>query len=808
MRHTIYFLLFFFGNALPMQTQTLRLHANLESIGIEVDLPMGYDTDQTSAAEFRYRVPGQAWVKGFPLSRIEWNNRPQFRGSIFMATAGTTYELAVTLTDSIPVFTQMILSGQITTRRDPKIAATANVRYVSPLGSDTLYTSDKPGNLQALLATSIVCGTTIILRGGEYAIGGLQINLTEDCTADSPIIFKAAPGENPVFNGGDSTQYVWMPHEFDPNMYFTAVAPGLENGALCILDGQRLFPYASVSPIIAGYPSLTDLKYGHAGYYRNGLSYFIKTPEGKNPNGHTVVLSRYANCMVFNGNKKHNFLYFKGLTFKYYGKGSCDYYFGNINQPSGCYTASTLQFSDASEVTVDSCIFWFNNNSIVFQGIANQNTIQNCRMYDQTGLWSHAAFKQSRDALLPVQIFGIQGDFGSFGRYLETSAILFQPATDTSQGNILRNNHIDGYVVGIAVGSGAEHDISNNDIGNCFDAIESTGGFVNHRIWGNRLHHSPVGMSMAVPAYGPFYVFRNVFDHLGSRFNYLNPNQTDGGDPHFVDCNNVGFPVSWGTALKLNAGTSTPYPGAIFFIHNTVHGIDSLGFNLYLWNNTWKKLWSRNNIYYTSAGSNFFFDGIQGLTSYSFDSESDNFYTVNQHSVARIRPLHGVQLCTTDTSLVHFEMLLQNITASTEVKVKNGNTLDPKFEDVSSGNFYLQPGSPMIDAAVSVPGFNDVFFGAAPDLGAFESTTVRTIELSDGSELSILIFPNPSAGGFEVRAQTPLISVAVFDNLGRCIATQRIKNEQSVQMVLDPGLFWIRIQSQDGRIITRLVQVF
>ena len=152
-----------------------------------IALPAGYDADETADATWRYRAIGQTWMSGFPLSRLEWNGRRQFRGSIFQATAGTAYELEITLTDSTPTVVQMVLSGQITTRPNPKIDATSNIRYVSPTGSSAVYTFDNPGNLQVLLAAPIQCGTTIMLRDGDYAVGDLQINLTADCTSDSPI---------------------------------------------------------------------------------------------------------------------------------------------------------------------------------------------------------------------------------------------------------------------------------------------------------------------------------------------------------------------------------------------------------------------------------------------------------------------------------------------------------------------------------------------------------------------------------------------------------------------------------------------
>lgn len=57
---------------------------------------------------------------------------------------------------------------------------------------------------------------------------------------------------------------------------------------------------------------------------------------------------------------------------------------------------------------------------------------------------------------------------------------------------------------------------------------------------------------------------------------------------------------------------------------------------------------------------------------------------------------------------------------------------DPRWVSPATGDVRLQPGSPAIDAGVPIPGFNDGYAGAAPDLGAFEYRPV-TLSISDVS---------------------------------------------------------------------------
>jgi hypothetical protein len=147
-----------------------------------------------------------------------------------------------------------------------------------------------------------------------------------------------------------------------------------------------------------------------------------------------------------------------------------------------------------------------------------------------------------------------------------------------------------------------ETDIYNNKINYCYNGINADGGSINTRIWNNEIDHCSVGLSFISGTYGPNYVFRNNIHHIIERKNHH-------FDIFFNDCNNVLSTKIWGTGIKLNASSKTATPPEMYFINNTFHSLDTLGFCMYLWNSTWKKIYSRNNIFYSEGMSSLFFDG-------------------------------------------------------------------------------------------------------------------------------------------------------------------------------------------------------
>ncbi len=762
----IFVLLIWFFTVLPASAQpALRLHPTLHSIGIEVDLPLPELTTDYSVAQVSYREIGNMYREGYPLTMLQIDSQLQFRGSVFEAKEGTEYEVRVLLFNKRGEKLDELFSTT-TTYSEPGIYPTSTLKYVSPQGSGSEYSNLNPGSLTELLASEIACGTTIILKGGKYEVGDLYLNLTNNCTQDSPIIFLAAENETPVFSGGDEKQYNWTLWSGDTTIYWTTIGKDIEYTALMMFDSIRLYPYPFLtSPDLApAYPSLSNLGYDVSGFYRKGNLVYCKTQPQKNPNQSHIIFSKKFTCLTVNGNGKSNFLLFKGITFEYYGKGKCDV--DILGNPSQCYPARTLYFLNTNQVLIDSCIFNYTNFPISFNGVCSGNIVQRCMITDQTGWWSHGAFKQTRETLYLEP--------GSYGRYLENSGIMFAPSEGgIMSGNIIQHNVITGVVSGIAVGASTPNykiydtDISGNVVSNCYDGIDVTSitsgaGCINTRIWNNEIHHCPVAFSLILPQWGPTTIFRNVVHHIAERKNH-------NFDVFFADCDNSISDKIWGTGLKVNTGAVNANPGSMMLFHNTFHSADTLGFPMYLWKSTWKNFVSRNNIYYSVGKSCLFFDDVQGDSLFSFDSQGDNFWNPVSGKIAILQPHNGVANCEFYSSVSALESGLKLATNSPLITI-SGYTLEPQF--IGKNDFHLSAKSELIDKGIVIQGINDKYSNQAPDIGAYESKSLSAV--TERAVEGISIFPNPFSGTVTITSTKPLIQIEFFSLEGKLLESRSV----------------------------------
>lgn len=763
------------------------------SCGMEIHLPAGFDSDQNAHCTVQYRVSGgPTWLKAYLPDRMLSLPTESFSVSLMNLKPNLDYEVRGEVVDSFPVFQKLSIPlRRFQTKAEPKILPTSTIKWVAPQGSGTDYTQQSPGDLATLIRAGLPCGTTVFLMDGIYETGDMRLNLNQTCDGSTPVIIMAAPGAKPILDGGYHTALNWNQSQNDSTFFSAGLPAAASYTNLFLLNGTRLFPYATVSGnIFSGNYHLAALNFGFDGFVRNDNSISLKTASGIDPRNALVILSQYFRCLTINGFGQENFLRIKGITFRYYGKSSV-----SLN---GAFGAMALRIIGSHQLVIDSCEFLFNDAPIFMEGGCNDVTIQNCHIQDNTGLWSHAMFKKSvanQNFIYPT----------SMGRQLENSGILYKDGTSGGSNLVVRNNLIDGIANGIGASTRAagiyNADIYGNTVVNCFDGLECDGNWSNLKIWGNDVSRILAGVSLAPPYHGPVYLYRNVFHHIISR-----ENKAD--DPYHVGCQPPVSYFSAGIGIKTNSGAAPLDGSFLHFINNTFHSEDSLGYVMYSWDDEWEKIDFTNNIFYAENSSAFFFNGMKNDSSYQFLSDHDNYFVKNSSVLAIIKEVHGQYQCHEVQEADSLQMKHRAISKSNLFQILSPLQADPLFVDPISDDFSLQVGSPMIDAGVVVDGFYD-YQGMLPDIGALESDSLGMMSLAEKANRTISIYPNPTDGELFISSKSLIQQVEIFDLHGKKLNSfeGNFAKEMKIDVGKWQGLIIISIQTSDGHFcIKTLVQ--
>lgn len=247
-------------------------------------------------------------------------------------------------------------------------------------------------------------------------------------------------------------------------------------------------------------------------------------------------------------------------------------------------------------------------------------------------------------------------------------------------GAIVRGNNVHNYFNGIYTGSSGalenpalafDADIYNNHIHHISDdGLEPEGACVNQRFRNNVVDNMLIGISFAPITQGPTWVMRNSFaSFTGSSIKWAS--NSDGIILFYHN-------TSWTNASGLNAMST------ITATHNAV---------------------MRNNIF---QGNGYAFEEVSTGSS-GHDWNRDDWYTT--HATPHFK-----------WENVNYNNIAQ-LCAGTGLEC-NGYEDAPGLTNPSGGNFMLLSSSPNIDRGIVIPGINDDFKGNAPDIGAYEVTTV------------------------------------------------------------------------------------
>ena len=812
---------------------TITTNTTFNSIGYYVNNIQSMLSDRISV-NVNFREQNGTWRQGLMPSVITFNNQKTIAGSVVQLSENTTYEIKITIIDSAAGNTETTLTTLATTRADVQVSPISDdTLWVSTNGNGHLYTIDFPGNIETLFNTNdnllLDCGTTLFCKGGTYYVGNLAywVNYaTRPCNDESKPIVITCDREDPaVFDGSDtikSTWTNWTLYDAANGIYTATLNQTDAFSTLLMVDGQRLFPYATLYeqsydvpcfppffPICKRYyrECLANLWFG-SGFYRVGNQFYIKMKNGEDPNSHTITVSKQNNLLFISKyatpTANPRFV-FKNLKVRNYGKADVEYYYiSDIPIFTKINPASALSLMNITGTIVDNCRFDFCSSPATFGGSCDSTLVQNCNFFDQTGSWAHGQYKNT-------SLFPIHGDInwikdpGKAGRDLEKTFLSFNANPGIPVSNIvIRNNTFDGYVsamAGISTDPIYDVDVYNNVVKNNYDAVDGFGNAVNTRIWGNRLTNNPVNFSLITYPLGPIYIFRNQIDNIATRWNPENLPDAFNTELYvnYNGCEGIRY-KTWGSLLKIGTGeVVNDKKTDIYFYHNTVVAKDTLAFCHNLGPQTWRSIHSANNIYY-SVFRNTFFDGVDIEPKYGFKSESDNYYS-EHNMLGQVNPSHGLPNgCVYSNDLDSLSIHIRQITGNQDSSVLDisGFILPPDFMNFANNDYHLANASSCINIGMNIPNISDLpninYFGNAPDLGTYETQVVNGVFQNKTS--SITLFPNPNNGTFLLKTNQPIQSYSIYDNNGRLLQSVSVNHETELLEVsckqLSNGIYFLK----------------
>ncbi len=342
--------------------------------------------------------------------------------------------------------------------------------------------------------------------------------------------------------------------------------------------------------------------------------------------------------------------------------------------------AKALYFNNASDNLVQGCTFAVNDLGIGLKRDSHRNVIQDNTFYDTDFDWPWEAVKA--------------------GSALETGGIrLYDPMT--GRGTIIRRNTFHDYFDGFGAcpdataGVTNETDIYENLVYNAGDdGMETDGQCSNVRIWRNTFHDVLMGISLAPVYTGPVYAIRNVVYRTG-----------------------VGNNTYPGSAFKFNSGYDQS--GPMYLFHNTSDAALPGNSGLDIKSpGSWTSITARNNVW---SGTDFAISNANPTQ--PLDLNYDDLYTTQAGELAWWSNLPDRHLNT-----------LSELQTATGLELHGLNAV-PGFMNAPAGNYTPTANSALIDHGLLIPGINDDYTGAAPDIGAYEFVPSLALSGAPGDRL-------------------------------------------------------------------------
>lgn len=608
--------------------QSLEIYDNFNTLGVIVEIPGASDPDEDATAVLSYAPAGGILQAGFPLTRV---SSERFVCSLFWLQPGTSYDVRVDFVDpDADPIDGVILQGSQSTRPALTIPEPLHVLVVSPVGSGTACTDAVPCDLSEALSR-VQPGSQILMKGGVYYHGGLTFPASGQ--PDHPIVIRSAPGETAILDGADPDVFAWAGQ--GNGVFLAQVHVG--NPHIVIADGERLFPYSSLSDLV-------DLVYGLSGFFASDTSVYVKFMDSSDPSSKTMAVSRFNDA--FSLGQDH--VFFVDLQFRYYGQGSW---------------AKAIYLNNANHCLIRNCVFEINDTGVGLKRVSHRNTIEDCEFFDTKFLWPWDAVKTEG---------GLEG--GGIAFYSPMSG----------RGTVIRRNVFHDYFDGFGGCANDNGDLTNEtDIHDNLvyragdDGLSTDGSCSNLRIWHNEFRDVLVGVSLAPAMEGPTYAIRNLIHRTGA------------GNSQYS-----GYP------FKFNF-SGLPPSGRMYLFHNTADAFHPGNNGFYIKApGEWEEIVTRNNIW---VGTNYALYNYN--TSQAVNMDGDDVWCEGCDHLIRWDGVNYDDLSSFSSSVG---------------QLSGGVNLYPGFVDSAGWDYTLISTSQMIDRGVLIPGINDGYSGAAPDLGWWE----------------------------------------------------------------------------------------
>lgn len=663
------------------------------------------DEDRDGAARVEYRKVGEVtWREGHPGLRI-WHatdfsssasgSQDEWASRLFHLEPGTTYEVQITFTDPDGVSGQNPKVFMVTTRSEPVLENSGPVYHVSPNGDDKNDGSAiSPLRTIQKAVEMVNPGETVLIHGGIYRDTGRSefLRIDKSGTAETPIIVRAAPGEEVIIDGADPN--LAMPggvtrQASDSGLYW---APLADDPDYVYYEEHFLMPFDSLNNLktgLYGGDTRTGL-YGGWWYDGSANRLYVKIPttydQWSGPTIDPTDTHIYAVLTNYGIRIRGDHVVIEGLILQHLG--------------------TALRLDGADYAVVRENVMRRNGTGIFSSTSASA----------PESSWSDFALIEGNDISCSPTFFYREWELGH--DVIGTSGLSL-----SSGGNhVIRRNKVHDVENGIFAGSpwGGASVMGNvrynagtvmieNElyrIGD--DSFELDGPVYNQVIYGNNMHDVFVGISAAPLSVGPLWMIRNMI-YLTNR--YFPDGSLDLTGKYM-------FPYG---GWKYNTGGRGGGTGPSLIYHNTsvvmldpASPLKSIAAFSTVWSNTpGFVVKTRNNSWVVNPGNKILWVGKDDIEGgghpVEIDMDYDNLWVDLSQSGAYYL---GVSPGDKTYSL-------QEVQNDYGLEI-HGMSVLPAYGDPSQSDFSIPEDSPLVDAGVCIPGINDDYAGAAPDIGAYE----------------------------------------------------------------------------------------